>query len=116
MSESDQDTVAIVGGLDEARAALAAAAGAPVTLVSPPGAAAYLGAGYFRALVEAARAEAPEVEIVALLDCAGDSGSALAALRAGLGVIFTGPEPAAARIADIAAQRGLPFRRAAPTP
>ncbi len=48
--------------LDHARAALAAAArlGVPVTLRSAPGAAAYAGAGYLKAIVDAAAAENPD--------------------------------------------------------
>ncbi len=53
----------IVHNLAHTRAALAAASAleAPVTLMSAPGAAAYLGAGYFQAMIEEARAEFPSV-------------------------------------------------------
>jgi len=76
----------IVHGLGDALAALAGARakGAGVTLVSAPGAALYAGCGWWRALVEAARAEYPDVPCVDILDCADGTGQALAAIRIGL--------------------------------
>jgi hypothetical protein len=76
----------IVHGLGDAVAALAQAEaeGAAVTLLSAPGAALYAGCGWWRALVEAARARHPNVPCVDILDCADATGQALAALRVGL--------------------------------
>ncbi|MDJ0950476.1 MAG: hypothetical protein QNJ94_16310 [Alphaproteobacteria bacterium] len=107
----------IVHDLAQARAAVAAAAahGRPITLWSPPGAAAYLGASYFLSLVAAARADHPTAEVDAVLDCADDAGWVLAALRRGVaGVCFHGTDRVAAKLADIAGQYGATLHRAAP--
>lgn len=99
----------VIHNLAHARAALAAAAdlGSPVTLVSAPGAAAYLGAAVFREMVAEAARETPGVAVTALLDCGDDAGLALNALRHGLKAIRlrAGPEAMAA-VADIARQLG----------
>lgn len=109
--------VAVVHSLAEARAALAAgrAAGLPVVLVSPPGAAAYIGVGYFWAVVEAARAEFSEISIEAVMDCGEAPGFALSALRTGFRtVVLRGDPRARARVAAIA--RGLGGRLLARPP
>ena len=99
--------VAVVGSLPEARAALAEAAGRAVVLVSPPNAAAYLGVGYFRALVEAARAEFPELSVEGVMDCGAAPGFALSALRTGFRTIVLRGDPRArARVAAIARAGG----------
>ena len=101
--------VAVVHALAEARAALAAgrAARVPVVLVSPPGAAAYLGVGYFWALAEAARAEYPDVAFEAVMDCGAAPGYALSALRTGFkAVVLRGDVRARARVAAIARALG----------
>lgn len=114
----EQDARAvIVHDLEQARAALAVAAvlDAPVLLLSPPGAAAYMGAGYFKAVAAAARAEHPSARVVAVLDCGEARGHVLAALRAGVdAVCFRGGGATAARLADIAAQAGAGFYRKPP--
>ena len=92
--------------LDHARAAVAAteALGVPLTLQTAPGAAAYAGVGFLKAIVDAA-AGGGDVEVV--IDCGADSGTALAALRAGwTRVLFSGQEEARDKLADIAAQQG----------
>ena len=97
----------VIHGLAHAEAALAAAAelGVPVTLISAPSAAGYVGPAWFRAVVEQARAGQPQVDVTAVLDCGDMPGYALAALRDGAKVIrFSGDT--AAKIADIAAQYG----------
>jgi hypothetical protein len=99
----------IVHSLDHARAAVAAAAalGKEVTLVSAPGAGAYAGPLWFKAVVEEAAAGFPGTTVTAVLDCSTGAGTVLAALRAGLTrIIFTGPEATRARLADIAASLG----------
>jgi SAM-dependent methyltransferase len=75
----------VVHSLDQARAALAAAAEKqiPITLLSPEGAAGALGPAGFAALIAAARASHPEVRATAILDCGDATGFALAALRHG---------------------------------
>jgi hypothetical protein len=99
----------IVHSLAQARAALAAAraSAGPVTIASAAAAGGYAGPLWFKALVEAARADFPEVEITAVLDCAGEAGTTLAALRHGIKrVRFTGTEAACAPLRDIARQLG----------
>ena len=101
--------VVIVHHLDHVRAALAAAdaLGTPVIVRSAPAAAAYGGAGWFRALVAAARVQYPGVAVTAVLDCGRDPGLALAALREGIPVVRLGGNRAArARVAEIAAAHG----------
>jgi fructose/tagatose bisphosphate aldolase len=99
----------IVHSLENARAALAAASdlAVPVTLRSAPGAAAYLGPQIFRAMIDAARIDYPEVEVVAVLDCGSDAGFALAAFRAGIECVRVElPAETSVRVADIAEQYG----------
>ena len=94
-------------GLAQAEAALVAAGelGLPVTLISAPTAAGYAGPGWFRSVVEQARAAHPGAEVTAVLDCGEFPGLALAALRDGVAVIrFSGDT--AHKIADIAEQLG----------
>jgi len=99
----------IVHSLGDCRMALRAAeeSGCAVTLRSAPGAAAYLGAPAFRAMVETARSEHPDVDAHVVLDCGNDPGLALAAFRHGLGRVRVDLAPEVrARVADIAAQCG----------
>lgn len=94
-----------IHNLDHARSALAAAAtlGVPVTLLSPPRGAGYLGAGYFLALAEKAQAEHPAAVANWILDCGDAAGLALGALAQGCPKIrFTGPPSVQKKIADIA--------------
>jgi hypothetical protein len=109
--------VAVVSSLGEARAALtvARAGGIAAVLVSPPGAAAYLGVGFFAALIEAARAEFPDVAIEAAMDCGADPGHALAALRLGFKtVVLRGHPRARARVTAIAREMGARVLRIPP--
>jgi len=104
----------IVHSLEQARAAVAAAAslGVPVTLVSAPGAGAYAGPAWFKALVDAAAAAHPEIAVTAVIDCGEEPGTVLAALRAGFRyVVFTGPDAARSALADLAAARGAVLER-----
>lgn len=101
----------------ETRAALEAARsqGRAVFLCSPPGAAAWLGAGWWAALQEKAHAEFPEVEFVLALDCGEDAGDAMAAIRAGVkALIFTGDNDAARKLGDMAMQTGSRLYRRQP--
>jgi fructose/tagatose bisphosphate aldolase len=98
----------IVHSPDHARAAVAAAAAlhVPVTLVSAPGAGAYAGAAWFKALVAEATAAFPQAAVYAILDCGEAPGAVLAALRAGFRrVIFTGAEAARLRLVAFAGTR-----------
>jgi len=97
----------VVHSLADARAVLAAAAsiGCEVTLASAPGAGAYAGPGWFKALTEEARRAVPEVRCDAVLDCGAAPGMALAALQLGLKrVRFTGHAEARRRLNAIAEQ------------
>ncbi|HWG80422.1 MAG TPA: hypothetical protein VN681_11640 [Stellaceae bacterium] len=109
----------IIHSLDHARAALAAAAsaGVPVVLASAEGAGGYAGPMWFKALVETALAEHPGTAADAVLDCADEAGTTLAALRAGLKrVRFTGADEVRQRLAAIAAQLGAEIESGAALP
>ncbi len=95
----------VVHGLVDARAALAT--GAPVTLLSAPGAALYAGCLWWRQMVALARSEFPSATVDDVLDCADGSGQALAVLRLGQRLIVLAPEaPGWAEVAAIAAAQG----------
>lgn len=99
----------IVHGLGDAVAALsrAEAGECAVTLLSAPGAALYAGCGWWRALVEAARARHPNVPCMDILDCADATGHALAALRIGVARLVLRPEaPGRAAVVAIAESLG----------
>jgi hypothetical protein len=99
----------IVHSLAHARAALAAARGLRVsaTLASAAGAGGYAGPLWFKSLIAAARAEYPEAEADAVLDCGGEAGTTLAALRHGFKrVRFTGDAAALQPLRDIARELG----------
>jgi hypothetical protein len=101
--------VFVVHSLIQAVAVLevAAAVGCHVTLLSAPDAGIYAGPGWFKAVVDAARAAVPAASFSAILDCGDDAGATQGALRAGLGaVIFTGRSDVAERLAAIAAAQG----------
>lgn len=99
----------------EAAAALALAGGRRVLLLSPPGAAGFLGAAGWQALLEAAAAAGLPFDDA--LCCADAPGLALAALRAGCrGIVLDAACPAFAAVAGAAAESGallLPARPAA---
>ena len=80
----------IVHGMNDAVAALSE--GSPRTLVSAPGAALFAGCGWWRALVEAARAIHPDVSCMDILDCGDGTGQALAALRIGVTRLVLWPD------------------------
>jgi delta 1-pyrroline-5-carboxylate dehydrogenase len=114
------DTIAepaiTIHSLGHAIAALKAAAGRPVALLSAPDAGGYAGAGWFRALADAARNAVPQACFTAYLDCGDEAGSALSALRAAVGgVVFTGGTEVARRLADIAREQGTHLATARPT-
>jgi hypothetical protein len=97
----------VIHDLEQARAALAAAAelGCAIQLRSAPGAAAYAGVGYLKALGEA-------VDHELLIDCGDDPGIVMAALRTGCRkLVFTGHSHTAGRLADMAAQSGATLVR-----
>jgi hypothetical protein len=92
----------VVHHLEQARAALAAAAelGCAIELRSAPGAAGYAGVGYLKALSD-------ELGHELLIDCGDDAGLVLAALRTGCRrIVFSGRAEQARRLGDMAAQLG----------
>ena len=96
--------------MSHAIAALEAAAGArrPIIILSAPNAGICAGSGWFKALVDAARAAVPAADAVFMLDCGDDAGAAQGALRAGVEtVIFAGRVDVAERLAAIAVAKGL---------
>jgi hypothetical protein len=102
--------VVVIHSLAHATAALCAAAqvGRPVILASAAGAGIYAGAGWFKALVAAARAAVPAAQSASVLDCGDDPAAALVAIREGIErVVFTGRADVALRLADIAGQSGV---------
>lgn len=99
--------LARVHDLDEARAAIAraAAAGEELLLVSWPGSAAFAGVGFWQAVSQA-------LERPVVIDCGGDAGLVMGALRAGArDLLFTGPEAVTAKLDDMAGQLGGRVRR-----
>jgi len=91
----------VVRALADALAALAPCL--PVTLLSAPGAGVFAGAGWWRALVAAARAAHPATPCADVLDCADAPGRAMEAIRAGQAVLVLAPAcPAFARVATLA--------------
>jgi fructose/tagatose bisphosphate aldolase len=97
----------IVYSIDQARAALTAAAGQPVILMSARGMAGFMGPLWFKALVDAAATSYTDANAIAALDCADEAGTVLAALRCGFKLVrFTGPEETRARLDSIAQQLG----------
>ncbi|MSO54256.1 MAG: hypothetical protein EXQ90_03910 [Rhodospirillales bacterium] len=93
--------------LEHARAALAAAEALdrPVTVISAPGAGAYLGAGVFQAIVTAARQDHPKARATFVLDCARYPGYALNAFRHGVDAVHVTVTPdLRRRLASIARQ------------
>ena len=94
----------VVRSAAEAAAALALAGGQRVLLLSATGAAGFLGAAGWRALLEAAAA-APGLPFDSALCCADAPGLALAALRAGCrGLVLDAACPAFAQVAGAAAE------------
>jgi hypothetical protein len=94
--------VVVIHHLDQARAALAAAAGlgCALELRSAPGAAGYAGVGYLKALGD-------EVGQELLIDCGDDAGLVMAALRTGCRrIAFSGTAELGRRLADMAEQLG----------
>jgi hypothetical protein len=104
--------IMVVHHLEQARAALAAAAeaGCAIQLRSAPGAAGYAGVGYLQALGEQAGQEL-------LIDCGDDAGLVMAALRTGCRrLVFAGSEEMRRRLGEMAEQLGAELIAAAPDP
>jgi hypothetical protein len=109
MSDAPEAAAFVVHSITHLRAALAAGAACrrPIIALSAPAASGYAGAAWFAAMVDAAKAEFPDVPFTPVIDCGDRAGDALAALELGLRhLIFTGHPDAAARLAAIAAEAG----------
>ena len=79
-------------------------------LATPPGGGSYVGPGWFREVVAAARETVPAARFSALLDCGDNVGTALAAIRSEVdGVVFTGRADVAIRLAEIARRHTVHF-------
>jgi len=104
------ERVIIIHSLEQAVTALKVARelDRPVTLASPPGAAAYTGALWFREVVKQAQLEVPQAEVSSILDCGDKPGLVMAAFRQGvLRVRFTGPREAAEKLEAMAEAESL---------
>lgn len=96
-----------------AAASAAAETARPVLLLSAPDAAAGVGCGWFKALLEAVSDANPGAQLAYLFDCGAMPGQALAALRHGLTAIrYDGP--ASDAILDIARQLSATVERDRP--
>ena len=105
----------IVHGLGMAQAALATAAGRPITLLSGEGAGAYAGVAWWQALMLAASAGAPGADLRHVLDCGPAAGRALEALRAGQRLlVLRAPPPVWDDVARRAAGLGATLLADAP--
>jgi hypothetical protein len=90
-----------------AAAAASAALRRPVLLRSAEGAAGYAGAAWFQEVVRLARAQHPDADIAASLDCDDAPGHALAALRQGIELVRVRVRPAVRlKLAAIARRSG----------
>jgi len=99
----------LIYGVDDARAAAAAAASLDlaVTLLVPAPIAAGLGADVIGKLFAIVRGEVPRARVTAAVDCADAPGLALALLRRGIDAVrVEGPEDMLRRVEDIACQSG----------
>ena len=99
----------VVHALADACAALEAACeyNIDITLVSPPGAAAFGGPAWFREVADQAREAVPGASFDSVLDCAAAAGHAMAAIREGVPAIgFDGPDDVRDKLRDIASQSG----------
>jgi hypothetical protein len=105
----------IVNGLDDAVTALRASRGAPILLLSAPGAALFAGCLWWREVVRQARSIVPDMDATDVLDCADAGGLAASALRAGQLAIVLHPEsPGYAAVVAIAADLGAAVLPSAP--
>lgn len=107
----------IVHSLSQAKAAVlvAVAHKSAVTLLSAPGAAAFAGAGWFAAVIRAARESQPDADLLGILDCGSRPDLVQAALRQGLSqVVFRGDARLLRPLRDIARQQGGTILRRRP--
>ena len=107
MSPRPAPPVFIIHGLSHGRAALHAAQGRALILLSPAGAAGLQGVTWWLRLLAQLRQEFPDNAMIGALDCADCCGWALAALRLGVDrVILNGSGPAFWAVQRAAEQKG----------
>jgi hypothetical protein len=105
----------IVNGLADAVAVLRAARGAPVMLLSAPGAALFAGCLWWREVVRQAREAVPDSDAADLLDCADAAGIALSALRVGQkAIVLAEDAPGRAAVVAVARRMGASVLADAP--
>lgn len=107
----------IVHSFDQARAALRVAQelSKPILLLTAPGDAARMGVDVLRSMVDQAAAEVGDAAFEAVIDCGGEPGTAMAALRAGWrDLVFAGDAVVTAKIMDLAHQHGARLRAGPP--
>ena len=98
-------------------AALGAAADSKtkVALVTPQGGAAAAGPEIFLEMYRQGQAHFPETESSAIIDCDGDAGTAMRALRCGWRhVVFAGSDEVRQKLQDMADQLGGTLERSRP--
>ena len=99
----------VVYALEDANSALEAAIrlNISVTLVSPINAVAYAGPAWFREIISQAHNSFPEASFNSILDCSGEAGHALAAIReGGKAICYSGSDILNNKITEIASQAG----------
>ena len=97
----------VIHGYEDAQTAamVAQSIDCPLILISAPGASAYTGVGWFKAIIEQTSRSVSSIELVGILDCGNRPGDVLAALRIGIRLIrFTGHEDIFVRLAGCAQQ------------
>jgi hypothetical protein len=105
----------IVNGLDDAIATLRASRGAPVTLLSAPGAALFAGCLWWQEVIRQAHEIVPGSAAADMLNCADASGLALSALRLRQpAIILYEHAPGRAAVLAIASNLGVQVLHAAP--
>jgi hypothetical protein len=105
----------IVNGLPDAVTALHASRGAPITLLSAPGAALFAGCLWWREVVRQAHEIVPNDAVTDILDCADASGLALSALRIGQkAIVLYEAAPGHPAVVAIAADLGAQVFQVAP--
>jgi hypothetical protein len=106
----------VVNGLKEAEAALRAANGAYVTLMSPPYAACHAGVGYYRAMLAQLRETFPDAAFTFTLCCGDDPAIAHDALRLGFtSVLCDCGDAVFVELSAVAAQSGATLQRSYPS-
>jgi hypothetical protein len=109
MTDGARPPAIIVHSLSQALAAAEAAValGRPLTLRSAAGAGGTFGVGWFASLGALLAERHPALDLALVLDCAGEAGTALGALRRGLKAIrVEGSSDVRAKLAALAATYG----------